>query len=321
MTMTQKKAGLIMGLIAGTSWSTYGTFTTILSNYGLEEGTISLISPLFLVVMFSILALATGGIKALKVPKKAWIFLLCDGLCSALYNYSAVQAYAHLPIGVVSTIIYANLFCLIFICRFVWKDPVTKQKLLAVGLAICGVMLVANVFGAGGTGNINPIGIFWALLAMLSWAGLMTFETLCMERETDPNAVCMYEGIFSIIIIGAATSPALVVANIGEAFAANGAILLLPILGLGLITTMCAYYFYMHALTKVLPTYVEICYALDPTLACIWGLLFFGQQLTVLQFLGIAIVLCAVIFEQIYEMKAENKRLAEEALSTESAEN
>ncbi|MEG2199757.1 MAG: DMT family transporter, partial [Anaerovorax sp.] len=158
------------------------------------------------------------------------------------------------------------------------------------------------------------IGIIWALLAMLSWAGLMTFETLCMERGTDPNAVCMYEGIFSIVIISSiAISPALFVANISSVFAANGVIVLLPILGFGLITTVCAYYFYMHALNKVLPTYVEICYSLDPTLACIWGLIFFGQKLSALQFLGIAIVLGAVIFEQVYEMRAENKRISEEA--------
>ncbi len=320
MTMTDKKAGLIMGLVAAISWSTYGTFTTIMGNFGMEEGAISMIGPLFLVIMFSILALATGGVKSLKVPKKAWIFLICDGLCSALYNYAAVQAYSHLPMGVVSTIIYANLFCLIFICRFIWKDPITKQKILAVGLAVFGVMLVVDVFGSGGSGGMDAIGIIWALLAMLSWAGLMTFETLCMERNTDPNAVCMYEGIFSIIIIGAAVSPALVVTNISAVFAANGAITLLPILGYGFITTMCAYYFYMHALNKVLPTYVEICYSLDPAFACIWGLLFFGQKLSALQFLGIAIVLAAVIFEQVYEMRAENKRVAEEdAVSTGAA--
>lgn len=319
--MTDKKSGLIMGLVAAISWSTYGTFTTILGNFGMVEGAISIISPLFLVVTFFMISMATGGVKALRVPKKAWIFLLCDGLCAALYNYSAVQAYAHLPIGVVSTIIYANLFCLLFICRFIWKDPITKQKVFAVGLAVLGVMLVVDVFGASGDGGIDYIGIIWALLAMLSWAGLMTFETLCMERDTNPNAVCMYEGIFSIVIISAAISPSLFFTNISSVFAANGAIVLLPILGFGLITTVCAYYFYMHALNKILPTYVEICYALDPAFACIWGLIIFGQKLSALQFLGIAIVLGAVIFEQIYEMRAENKRIAAEgAVSTSGTE-
>ena len=302
-----------MGTVAAISWSTYGTFTTIMGNYGMEEGAIAMVGPIFLLIMFLFLSLVTGGVKSLKVPKKAWIFLVCDGLCSALYNYSAVQAYVHLPIGVVSTIIYANLFALIFICRFVWKDPITKQKLLAVGLAIFGVMLVVDVFGAGGSGGMDVVGIIWALLGMLSWAGLMTFETLCIERGTAENAVCMYEGIFSIVIIGALSCPpALLVSNLSTVFTANGAIVLLPILGYGLITTMCAYYFYMHALGKVLPTYVEICYSLDPTFACIWGLIFFSQKLSALQFLGIAIVLGAVIFEQVYEMRAENKRLAEE---------
>ncbi len=62
--------------------------------------------------------------------------------------------------------------------------------------------------------------------------GLMTFETLCMETgHGSQRRLCMYEGIFSIIIIGAAVSPALVITNISAVFAANGAITLLPILG------------------------------------------------------------------------------------------
>ena len=70
-----------------------------------------MVSSLFLFVLFTVLSLTTGGIRSMKVPRGAIVFLIFDGLCAALYNYSAVQAYANLSIGVVSTIIYCNLFC------------------------------------------------------------------------------------------------------------------------------------------------------------------------------------------------------------------
>ena len=170
MVKSKKTTGLIMACTAALAWSTFGTFSTLLSGYGLSEGTISLISPLFLLVGFTIVAIISSGIGSMKIPRKALVFLFLDGGCSALYNYACVQAYANLPIGIVSTVIYCNLFALIFICRIVFKDPITRQKLLAVGMALIGVMMVVNVFGAGSEGSITAKGLIWAFLAMLAWA-------------------------------------------------------------------------------------------------------------------------------------------------------
>lgn len=186
MVKSKKNTGLIMACTAALAWSTFGTFSTLLSGYGLSEGTISLISPLFLLVGFTIVAIISSGIGSMKIPRKALVFLFLDGGCSALYNYACVQAYANLPIGIVSTVIYCNLFALIFICRIVFKDPITRQKLLAVGMALIGVMMVVNVFGAGSEGSITAKGLIWAFLAMLAWAGLMTNENWSWTEAAIP---------------------------------------------------------------------------------------------------------------------------------------
>lgn len=307
MVKSKKTTGLIMACTAALAWSTFGTFSTLLSGYGLSEGTISLISPLFLLVGFTIVAIISSGIGSMKIPRKALVFLFLDGGCSALYNYACVQAYANLPIGIVSTVIYCNLFALIFICRIVFKDPITRQKLLAVGMALIGVMMVVNVFGAGSEGSITAKGLIWAFLAMLAWAGLMTNEKLVMDRGGDPNAVCAYEGLFSVIIIGIASSPVAVAHNLSDVFISSGGMVLLPILGFGLISTMTAYFFYMHAFDRVVPTYVQICYTLDPAVSCLLGLIVFGQVLAPIQIVGIIVVLVTVIWLQIYENKRESQ--------------
>ncbi len=272
-----------------------------------------MISPLFLLIMFTIISLASGGISNMKVPREALIFLILDGCCSALYNYAAVQAYANLPIGIVSTVIYCNLFALVFICRILFKDPITKQKLASVGLALVGVMLVVNVFGSGGEGGITTKGLIWAFLAMLGWAGLMTNEKLCMERGVYPNAVSAYEGLFSLIIIGATSSPIAIIHNIADTVSSSHGKVLLPLFGFGFITTMVAYYFYMHALDRVVPTYVQICYTLDPAVSSILGFVVFGQVLAPIQIVGIVIVLATVIWMQIYENRNEVQMAETEA--------
>lgn len=301
---SQKSIGLLMGCVAATAWGTFGIFSTFLSNYGLQEETISMVSSLFLFVLFTVLSLTTGGIRSMKVPRGAIVFLIFDGLCAALYNYSAVQAYANLSIGVVSTIIYCNLFVLIFICRLIFKDPITKQKVLAVAIALFGVMLVVDVFHSGNVSGITAKGLFWAFLSMLAWTGLIITEKLVMNRGVTPDASCAYEGLFSLVIIGAIGSPSALAANFAEVFISSHGMVILPLLGFGFISTMAAYYFYMHALNIIEPTYVQICYTLDPAVACILGLVVFGQTLTFGQVVGIVIILATVIWLQV-----EPKRL------------
>ena len=104
-----------------------------------------------------------------------------------------------LPIGVVSPIIYCNLFLLIIISRIVFKTPITWQKIVAVCGAVIGIAMVVNIFGSAG--RLNLIGVAWALAAMASWASLVTFEKYLLIHEVDGNAILAYEGVFSLIFI------------------------------------------------------------------------------------------------------------------------
>ena len=305
---SQKSIGLLMACIAATAWGTFGLFSTMMCNMGMREETVSILSAFSLFVMFTILCCVTAGIKSMRVPKNAILFLILDGICSATYNYAAVQAYANLSMGLVSTIIYSNLFVLIFASRIIFKDPISRQKVASVFLALIGVMLVVNVFGD--SENVNGIGLFWAFLSMLSWTGLIITEKLVMDRGVTPDASCAYEGIFSVVIISAITSPIAAFTNIGEVVVATNGMVLLPMLGFMFISTMTAYYFYMHALNIIDATYVQICYTLDPVVACVLGFLALGQILTFGQIIGIVIILGTVIWIQIAEQKAAKLKLS-----------
>lgn len=305
---SKKSMGLLMACIAATAWGTFGLFSTLMCEQGMREETVSIISAFSLFIMFTVLCITTAGIKSMRVPKNAMLFLFLDGICSATYNYAAVQAYAHLSMGLVSTIIYSNLFVLIFASRLIFKDPISKQKVISVFFALIGVMLVVNVFGDND--NISGIGLFWAFLSMLSWTGLIITEKLVMDRGVTPDASCAYEGLFSVVIISAISSPIAAFGNIGEVVAATNGMVLLPLLGFMFISTMTAYYFYMHALNIIDATYVQICYTLDPVIACVLGFLALGQILTFGQIIGVAIILGTVIWIQIAEQKAAKLKLS-----------
>ena len=57
--------------------------------------------------------------------------------------------------GIVATIIYSNLFVLIFAGRLIFKESITKQKVISVFIALFGVLLVVNV-SAKATATSTP---------------------------------------------------------------------------------------------------------------------------------------------------------------------
>ena len=84
-----------------------------------------------------------------------------------------------------------------------------------------------------------------------------------------------------------------------------GGICLIPLVG--------SYYTFFRAYQYVEPTYVSLCYALDPATAAILGFAVFGQKLSLSQLIGVGIVVAAILYIKIREEK-EDPHLPQEAV-------
>ena len=295
-----KRFSFLLAVAAAIFWGTYGTFTRFMGDMGMETATVSLVSPLFLIIFFFSLVLRDDKRK-MKVPAKALPVLIFYGLVSAAFNYSLVKAYTYFPIGIVSTIVYCNLFLLMIFSYFLFKDPLTWKKGLAGVLAVSGIAMVLNVFSLDW--SLSLIGIFWTLLALTSWAGMVTCEKYMLLHDVDGNAMLTYSGLFSLVFISILSPPWQSAADLIQSVAATGGLVLLPLLGLGVLTTIGAYYLYLSALRNLEPTYVQLAYIMDPTTASILGFIVFGQELEPIQIGGIILVLLVVIWVQWGERK------------------
>lgn len=290
-----KRYSFLSAVGAAILWGTYGTFTRFMGDMGLETATISLVSPLFLIVFFFSLVLLDDKRK-MKVPLKTLPVLVFYGLVSAEFNYSLVKAYAYLPIGIVSTIVFCNLFLLMIFSYFLFKDPLTWKKGLAGVLAVGGIAMVLNVFSLDW--SLSLMGILWALLAMAGWASMVTCEKYMLLHDVDGNAIITYSGLFSLLFISILSPPWQSAADLVQSVAATNGLVFLPLLGLGFLTTAGSYYLYIRALRNLEPTYTQLAFILDPATACLLGFIVFGQALKPIQIAGIILVLLVVIWVQ-----------------------
>lgn len=295
-----KRFVFLLGVASGTCWGTYGTFSRFLSGYGIDSNTISMVVPMFYAIFFFIL-LCREGIGNIRVKKRLVPLLIAFGFLSAVFNYGTVMAYRDLPIGIVSTIVYCNLFLLMIFSRILFKTPLTKEKIIAAFVAVLGVGLVLNVFSTGFA--FSTVGLFWALVAMVFWALSVTLQKYLLEAGVNANAVMVYNGIFAVAFLCLRQSPLATVSNVAEVIVGSGGEVLLPLVGFAFITSMLAYFFYINGLARMETAYVQLGFVMDPLTSALLGFLVFGQRLAPLQLCGIFLVVFVVAWVQWLEIR------------------
>lgn len=298
-----KKAAFLLAVAAGTCWGTHGSFATLMGSYGVSDDTIALVAPLFYGLFFLVL-LVKDDIRHLKFSGKLLPVILLYGACSALYSYSIMKAYWHMPVGIVHTVIFSSLFLLIIVSRILFKDPLTWQKIVSSILAVLGIALLLDVFGES---TWSMLGLIWTGLALISWTGLVTIEKYLLESDLDGNAIMVYSAFFAILFLLPIVSPIRAVTEIAVSVASSGGMVLLPLLGFAVITSVGAYYFYLEALKRLEPAYVQLGYVMDPLFASVLGFFLFGQAFSPVQICGMVLILAVVVWVEVEEIRKNRK--------------
>ncbi len=304
-----KQAFFLLAVLAGVTWGTHGAFSLYLGKYGIGDGTIAVISPLFLFVFF-FFVVAKDDICKLIFPKKMIPVLLLYGLVTALFNLAIVKAYFLMPAGIVHTIVFGNIFLLMIFSKIFFRIPLTVVKAVLCLLAVAGIAMTLNVFGAGGGFSLQ--GVVWALLTMIAWAGMVLCEKIMLEGGADGNAILVYDGGLGVLFLSFLTPPAVIVGELSHAFSLSGGTVLLPLAGLALIPSVISYYLYIEALKRMEPTYVQMGYVMDPLTATILGVILFHETLSPQQIVGIALVLILVVIVQVMEIRAAREGASSE---------
>ena len=166
-----------------------------------------------------------------------------------------------------------------------WKEPITKKKLLALFLALLGCALVTGVFGGElsvtAKGALYGVGsaFFYALYSIFGRYGLRHYDAMTVVFWTF-----VFAGFGALLF---ADLPAL------AAGLADGAMLASAI-GLVLVATVLPYLLYTGGLARVESGKASIMASLEPVVASFVGILAFGEPMSASVFLGLACILACV---------------------------
>ncbi|TBT83202.1 EamA family transporter [Propioniciclava sinopodophylli] len=205
-----------------------------------------------------------------------WFWVVAYGVCLAGMNVTFYLAIERIPIGMAVTLEFLGpLGVSVALSR-------RARDLLWVGLAAIGVALLGF-----SPGQLDPLGVFWALVAGALWAGYILLAGPAGRRWPGVSgvAVAFWVGLVGLtpVVWALDLFPVAVPAVWGIG------------LLIGLLSSAIPYGLEMVALRRIEPRIFGILMSLEPAAAALFALLLLGETLRPAEVVALACVVVASI--------------------------
>ncbi len=226
-------------------------------------------------------------VKQLRVQRSSdWLIFVGFALLGITVFYTAL-IFA-IDTGGVSLAFILLYSAPVFVALFAWlllKERMSRYKLLLVGLAILGVLLVSQDSGSGI--NVSGTSLFWGLLSGFSYASYYIFGKFLLDRYQTVT-------IYALIMpIGALSLLPLVT------FSPKTSGIWLSLILLAFISTYLAYLLYYLGLKHVEASRAVLIATVEPVAAAGLAALFYNERLGIAGLLGALCILAAALLSAV----------------------
>jgi inner membrane transporter RhtA len=208
--------------------------------------------------------------------RQAWATVVAFGVSLGLMNWSFYGSLAHLPLGVAVTVE--------FLGPLVLTTVLSRRALdfVAVAAACAGVLLISEALTVPWA-DLSWLGLGLAATAGVCWAAyiLLSGRTGAAFPGLDGLAIALVVSTFVALPAGLYSADLWTLEYV------------LKGLGLAVLSSLLPYSFELLALRRLTASVFGILLSLEPAVAALAGWLLLGQQLAVLQLVGLVLVVIA----------------------------
>lgn len=272
-------------LAAGALWGMIGIFNRALLGAGLSVSSLVLVRNLGGFVLLGILLLCVQP-GAFRIQWKHLPIFFGTGVVSVLFFtlcYFSCQKYCSLAVA--AALLYTSPAFVVVLSAILWKDKITKRKLLALVAAILGCTLVTGLWSGGLTVTVQGAvlgiasGLFYGLYSIFGHYAL---------KHYPPLTVTFYTFAFA----GAGALFVIRPAELSACFAQPGNLWLA--LGLVVLCTVGPYLLYTRGLAALDSGKAAILACIEPVTAALVGVLAMGEPMSAGVLLGLVCILTSV---------------------------
>ncbi|WP_339060370.1 EamA family transporter [Tepidibacillus marianensis] len=276
-------------LISATLWGLIGFFVQGLYQVGFTPIEVVAVRVMVTAVLLFVYVLFKDR-SLLKINWKDSFYFVGTGIFSIVFfNWSYFTAIREVSLSVAAVLLYTAPAFVTILSRFIFKEKITKSKLFSLIITFVGIMLVIGLFEQ--STKISTKGLIVGLSSGIGYALYSIFGKAALKKY-DTLTITLYTFIFASI----ALFPATHLWSSVELFSSTKT--WLNLLGLGLFPTVLAYILYTKGLERLESSRASIVSTIEPVVATLLGIIQYGERLTLLQSIGIVLVIVAVIIVQ-----------------------
>ena len=292
---------------AGLFWATAAIGGKLAFNGRLMPGTAALtpLDPIILsqarttisFLVIAIILLAKRGTQGLSMQRDEvlrCLFLGIAGVAASNFFYYFAIAKASVSIAIIVQYT-APVWVLLYMVARRLQNP-TARRVLAVVLAVVGITLVIGIFGQSNV-RINWLGVTAAFGAAFSFAFYNIFGSGLVRRHSRWQ-VLAYALLGSAIFWALINPPWKIVAAhySGQQWAF--------LVAFAFVATLLPFSFYLSGLKHLDPTRAVVTSCLEPVFTIMMAAIFVGESLSLIQVMGMALVIGATVVIQVPEKQA-----------------
>ena len=304
--------GYVFGLLAALLFGANGSVVKVVLASGLNPTQVTQFRTLGTAIIAGAILLVIDR-SAFRITWRQVAIMAVLGVVGlALLQVTYAIAIQLLPVGIALLLEYLAVPAVALIGFVFLKERVKAHLWVAIGCVVVGLAVVAQIWAS----TLNPLGVVMALAA----ATTLSIYLLVGERQvtaTSPLAVAFWTSTFAAIAWAPFSgwwtiNPAIAATPVSLTGTLAGVIvpLWLPVLWLVVMGSFLPFLLSFSALGRLKATAGGIVASSEVLFAFLVAWLWLGEQLTIFQVLGAAIVLLGIVLAQTSRSRAADADLA-----------
>ena len=308
MAETDKRAALFVALSAA-SFGFLGVPVRFLHDNGFAPLDITAVRLFVTTIALVIVALVVDR-GLFKVRKRDLLFFILFGFFKLMSDVTLFRAQVTIDLSLSTLLQMTAPYYVLVISLFLFRERITLMKILAMLVAFIGCIFVTGVI-TGGMHSLDFVGVASALISGLFF-GLYTIGCkLGSDKGYKPVTTMMYTFLFASLM----TIPFANDVKVVESFV--DVHLILGVLSLGILMTLIPFFVSTWGVQKLEASKVSLISVMEVITACIVGYFLFDEEMTVLNIIGMSLVVASIVIMDL-KINREIRKRSNKALEVEA---
>ena len=272
------------------SMAIFGTIGPLVRKIPLTSGEIALYRAVLATLLIGGFLLITGQRISLRGVKRELLLLLASGAAIGFNWIFLFEAYGYTTVSVATLAYYFAPIIVTVICPILFGEKLTKKQILCFVMSTLGIVLITGTRGAGGGGDLT--GILFGLLAAAFYATVVLLNKFIKNVGGIHRTFLQFLAAIAVLLPYVLLTDGFTPMELG--FEGFGNLLVV-----GFVHTGLTYCMYFSSLKELSGQKAAILSYIDPLVAVFCSVVILGEEMTVWQIVGGALILGFTLLNEI----------------------